>query len=60
MNKDNYILELTPEEHYLLIQVLINISDICDAFSKDVDPSIDKIREELTINWAKRFQEEIL
>lgn len=60
MNKDNYLLELTSEEHYLLIQVLINISDVCSTFGIYNDPSMDKIREELTINWAKRFQEEIL
>ncbi|CAB4222504.1 hypothetical protein UFOVP1655_118 [uncultured Caudovirales phage] len=58
MNEDNYILELAPDEHYLLIQALVLLSDTCTTFCKDQDPLIDKIRIEITNAWAKRFQKE--
>jgi hypothetical protein len=58
MNEDNYTLELTPDEHYLLIQALVLLSDTCTTFCKDQDPLIDKIRIEITNAWAKRFQKE--
>lgn len=58
MNEDNYILELAPDEHYLLIQALVLLSDTCTTFCKDQDPLIDKIRMEITHAWAKRFQKE--
>ena len=58
MNEDNYTLELTPDEHYLLIQALVLLSDTCTTFCKDQDPLIDKIRIEITHAWAERFQKE--
>ena len=56
MNEDNYTLELAPDEHYLLIQALVLLSDTCTTFCKDQDPLIDKIRIEITNAWAERFQ----
>ena len=57
MNKEQYNLKLTPDEHYFLIDALGSIMDICNSFASDSDPMIGKIRDELLESWTARFED---
>ena len=54
MNDNNYNLELSPERHYKLIQVLTAYTDVLNV-GDHTDQDMDQLREVLIDSWKNRF-----
>ena len=54
MNDNNYNLELSPERHYKLIQVLTAHTDVLNV-GDHTDQDMDQLREVLIDSWKNRF-----
>jgi hypothetical protein len=54
MNTTNYNLELSPEQHYKLLQVLTAYIDVLNV-GDHTDQDMDQLREVLIDSWKTRF-----